>query len=194
MTINKKFNSLLHFNNTITDFEDFIEKYGYQLRDCYTDRLIIQPIYSIKTKQVFRYYAHSSSAGPEIILRTGLRCKANNTRENRIYLCELENPLIPSKDLKEKLLVINYLKERNYIKYDDYDDRYSYQIELPANYPIYIDPEFDDPAGDDRAIYIINNIPGKNITLIDINCYIFNESILQNMPDQLRCLYKKLFK
>ena len=135
----------------------------------------------------FGTFYHISPAGPEMIKKTGgLRCKNKNRTkyDNRIYMIsgrmalktiivdgyidystsekEAQNALETRMDeLTERMMLDMY-----YTWQEDHGETmpkmYVYEINLPPNFTVYKDPEFDD---DMCACFTNQNIPAKYIRL-----------------------------
>jgi hypothetical protein len=121
---------------------------------------------------------HISTIPPDVILKTGLKCKGSYTvyDEKRIYLFLLNKMVETCKDYYSdkninKSKIINYIiKTLESITYNTSDNtsnsRYVYKIIIPQNYEIHEDQElnsFDNSCG---AIYVNNYIPKNYITYI----------------------------
>lgn len=121
---------------------------------------------------------HISSTPPDIILKTGLKCKGNYTvyDEKRIYLFLLDKIIESCKDYYSdkninKSKIINYIiNTLNSITYNTSDNinnsRYVYKIIIPQNYEIHEDQELNSFNNSCGAIYVNNYIPKNCITYI----------------------------
>ena len=124
-------------------------------------------IESINTKIIYPkpgdVFCHFSEAEPEKILKTGLRCRGDNTKgreieksENwygkRIYLTKLSKSFL---NYVYTYLVPSESDEDNNV---DCARMFRYTIKLPTTFPLHKDPEY----GKDRY-YTYQNIPAKFI-------------------------------
>lgn len=140
----------------------------------------------------FSYY-HVSTATPESLFQTnGLRCKNNSNVKfsKRIYMvsgkmalkcCILDRLIEEDTDIDDAQEILNNklmeVAEQMVldIQCDWENDHgtknipplYIYKVELPDNWPVYKDPEFnDDDAWSACACFTNQNIPLKNLRLI----------------------------
>lgn len=123
---------------------------------------------------------HISTVPPDVILKTGLKCKGSYTvyNEKRIYLFLLNKMVETCKDYyaNENISVnkiINYIiKSLNSITYNNSSDketnkpRYVYKVIIPENYKIHEDQELNSFSNSCGAIYVNNYIPNTYITYI----------------------------
>ena len=161
------------------EISHFIRKYGYLVDHYCGNTISIEPLREKLYKPSdFKYFAHMSYAPPQIVFKTGLRCKS---KDRRLYFFAFHN--------KEELdNAFNHLGFRTWPKEvdassGDYHNTYggkaylqdlggkgveggfyTYIFELPKNTTIHKDLEYyeDEP---DRGIacYIYEPVPPQNI-------------------------------
>lgn len=145
--------------NKIKDkIANFVEKYGWQLRDILTNGTKLELDCPEKLKRDLNghnLFMHISIAPPSVILKTGFRRKAFN----RVYMTKIDEiPKPGDEGLIEGLPKdIDKLDWRN-LDYSSY--RFIYLIDLPKNIKLHIDPEFGDY---DTAYFATIPIPPKYI-------------------------------
>lgn len=156
----------------------FIKKYGYILDNYALEHINIEPIHKNHFKNSdFGCYVHQSYAPPQIVFKTGLRCKS---KFGRLYLFGYktkEDALAQYDDfIKSWPKEVdassgdyeNVYGNKAYLqKFKDREAEggfYTYIVEVPENCTIHKDleyGEFDDIEG--TACYVESPIPPENI-------------------------------
>lgn len=151
-------NENINLNKIKDKIANFVEKYGWQLRDILTNGTKLEldcPEMLKRDLNGHNLFMHVSIAPPSVILKTGLRRKAFN----RVYMTKIDEiPKPGDEGLIEGLPEdIDTLDWRN-LDYSSY--RFVYLINLPKNIKLHIDPEFGD---EDTAYFTTIPIPAKYI-------------------------------
>lgn len=157
---------------------NFIKKYGYRLDNYAAEHINIEPIHKNHFKKSdFGCYVHQSYAPPQIVFKTGLRCKSKGgrlylfgykTKEEALAHYENFIKTWPKEVDASSGEYNNVYGNKAYLQeVDGYEDEggfYTYIVEVPENCAIHKDleyGEFDEVEG--TACYIESPIPPENI-------------------------------